>query len=341
MKKERFSGWVRGLLLLAALLCGLTGFFYHSIPEEIAQICLPVLSAVVIFLTFFWVKMQSRRISDFSNDICETLDAFMEEREPDNFRPYEDSEVSRVQGKLLQYYGKMKDGRQQSAEDKKIIQELVSDISHQVKTPAANLRLYMGILQQHSLSEEKRKEFLNRMEGQVDKLAFLMESLVKMSRLETGTFVLYIEEKRLCETIAEAVGCVWAKAEQKNIRIEADCDSRVILRHDKKWTAEALANILDNAVKYTPAGGAVTISVRPWQFYTRIDIADTGMGISAKHYNDVFKRFYRAPEAAEKEGVGLGLYLASGIITRQKGYISVKSDPGKGTVFSVYMLNKE
>ena len=106
-----------------------------------------------------------------------------------------------------------------------------------------------------------------------------------------------------------------------------------------KRQAEALGNILDNAVKYTPAGGSVSVTVRPWQFYTRVDITDSGIGIKKEHYNDVFQRFYRAEEAAVQEGVGLGLYLANGIITRQKGYISVSSKVGKGTTFSVYLLS--
>lgn len=92
-------------------------------------------------------------------------------------------------------------------------------------------------------------------------------------------------------------------------------------------------------MKYTPAGGQVSIRVRPWQFYTRIDIRDTGMGIEEAHYQEVFQRFYRAEEASGQEGVGLGLYLANGIITRQKGYISVKSKQGEGTTFSVYLLS--
>ena len=110
------------------------------------------------------------------------------------------------------------------------------------------------------------------------------------------------------------------------------------IRHDPKWTAEALGNLLDNAVKYTPEGGTVYVSVRPWQFYIRIDITDTGIGIPAEHYNDVFKRFYRAQSSAAAEGVGLGLYLAQGLITRQKGYITLASEVGRGSTFSVFLL---
>lgn len=165
-----------------------------------------------------------------------------------------------------------------------------------------------------------------------------MQSLMKMSRLETGTFVLHMENASLYDTIAQAVSSIAAMADRKQIQIDINCSSQETIRHDPKWTAEALGNLLDNAVKYTPEGGTVYVSVRPWQFYIRIDITDTGIGIPAEHYNDVFKRFYRTQSSAAAEGVGLGLYLAQGLITRQKGYITLASEVGRGSTFSVFLL---
>ena len=166
-----------------------------------------------------------------------------------------------------------------------------------------------------------------------------MQSLIKMSRLETGVFVLHMEETRLCDTIAGAMSIILAEAEKKNIQLLADCDSKLTVKHDSKWTAEAIGNILDNAVKYTPEGGTISILVRPWQFYTRIDISDTGIGIDQENYNAIFQRFYRAEEVTAEKGVGLGLYLARGIIAQQNGYITVKSKKGKGSTFSVFLLS--
>ena len=171
----------------------------------------------------------------------------------------------------------------------------------------ANLRLYAGILKNPALPAEKRNEFLGTMSGQIDKLDFLLQSLIKMSRLETGTFALHITEAPLKDTIAAAMSTVWARAEEKGIALLADCDSGITVQHDPKWTAEALGNILDNAVKYTPGGGSVAITVRPWQFYTRIDITDTGTGIPEEHYNDIFQRFYRGQEAAALDGIDLAI----------------------------------
>ncbi len=339
MKETRLTGFCRRLLLGLAFCAGMIGLFFTYIPEELIRSFLFVFCGIVVLATVLWAVWQSRQLSDFSNDVCETVDTLMEGRELQNFSPYEETAFSKVQEKLLQYYEKMKEERQQSIQDKQTIQELVSDISHQVKTPTANIQMITGILREHELPREKQSEFLNLMAVQINKLDFLMQSLIKMSRLETGTFVLYPEEAGLSNTIARAMSTVLAKAEKKHIQLSADCDSKLTVKHDPKWTAEAIGNILDNAVKYTPEGGTISVSVRPWQFYTRIDISDTGIGIEEENYNAIFQRFYRAEEVAAEEGVGLGLYLARGIITRQNGYITVKSKKGEGSTFSVFLLS--
>ncbi|WP_373218997.1 sensor histidine kinase [Ruminococcus sp. 5_1_39BFAA] len=340
MKKTKYKLIpIKTVLAVMAFSLILVGILWKYIPPMGIRIVLLVFGVAIFILVCLWSWYGQRQQSDFANDICETVDALMDGREPENYHPYEDSQTSKVQGKLLQYYDRMREGQRQSEQDKQTIQELVSDISHQVKTPIANIQMFTNILQQHQLSDEKRNEFLATMSAQINKLDFLMQSLIKMSRLETGTFTLHMESSSLYNTIAQAVNGIWAKAVQKSIQINVECDSQITVKHDTKWTAEALGNILDNAVKYTPEAGTISVNVRPWQFYTRIDISDTGIGIAAEHYNDVFQRFYRAQEVAAMDGVGLGLYLARGIIIRQKGYISVKSEIGKGTTFSVFLLS--
>ena len=340
MKHRRIEILRTGMLVLSAVLfAALVWVLWRTIPWSAVRYGILGLCAAIFAVVGLWAWYQRRQVSLFADDLCETLDALLSGRQPENYQPYEDSLTAKVQGKLMQYFDIMSEGKRQSQRDKEVIQSLVSDISHQVKTPIANIKMFTNILQQHQLPPEKQAEFLRTMEGQIDKLDFLMQSLIKMSRLETGTFVLHPQEGRLADTIALAMSAVWAKAEAKEISLSADCDGSICVQHDPKWTAEALGNILDNAIKYTPPGGSVTVSVRPWQFYTRVDIADTGIGIAEEHYNDIFQRFYRDPQVASQEGVGLGLYLANGIITRQKGYISVKSKVGKGTTFSVYLLS--
>ena len=157
-----------------------------------------------------------------------------------------------------------------------------------------------------------------------------------MSRLETGILQIHKEEKDLYETIGCAVSAVVAEAAAKDIDLYVDCEKPMQIRHDSKWTEEAIYNILDNAVKYTENGGKIQIRARRQELFLKLSISDTGKGIALERQAEIFTRFYREPEVHEKPGVGIGLYLARTIMELQKGYIEVKSEPGKGTCFSLY-----
>ena len=214
------------------------------VPRSEVRYTLLALCGGICLLAVIWCLWQRKQVCGFAEELCRTLDELMAGREPENYDPYEDTLTARVQGKFLQYYDLMSEQWRRSLKDKQTIQELVSDISHQVKTPIANLSMFIGILQKHQLSEEKQSEFLATMAGQIDKLDFLMQSLIKMSRLETGTFMMHTKETSLYDTIAQALNGVLARAEAKHIGLSVACDESVMVRHDSKWTAEALGNIL-------------------------------------------------------------------------------------------------
>ena len=253
MKHRSMTVLRAGMLLLSAALFGaLVWLLWQTVPWAAVRWGILGLCAAIFAVVGLWAWYQRRQVSLFADDLCETLDALMSGRTVEGYQPYEDSLTAKVQGKLMQYFDIMNEGKRQSQRDKETIQGLVSDISHQVKTPIANIKMFTGILRGHDLPPEKRAEFLATMDGQIDKLDFLMQSLIKMSRLETGTFTLHMEEARLSDTIAQAMSTVWAKAEAKGIDLSAECDGAITVQHDPKWTAEAIGNILDNAVKYTP-----------------------------------------------------------------------------------------
>ena len=225
------------------------------------------------------------------------------------------------------------------SEEKDKLKELVSDISHQTKTPIANIKLYLDMMEDET-DFNNNKEYLKKMNSQVDKLDFLLQNIVKMSRLETGTIKIQKQNVPLADTLAKAISNVVIKADKKNIKIDVQYDEQLVLKHDKKWTAEAIFNILDNAVKYTEVGGNIHIVVCRQELFTKISIEDTGKGIALERQATIFTRFYLEPEVHDKEGIGIGLYLARKIITQQNGYIEVQSQAGQGSKFMIYLPNR-
>ena len=254
-------------------------------------------------------------------------------------RRAEDSEtmLARISHRLSRLYQIMQENRRKVDEERKELQALVSDISHQVKTPVSNLKMAADTLLEKSMAEAERTDFIQGIRTQTDKLDFLFQALVKTSRLETGVIQLDKKPGRLFETIAQAMSGIVYAAEKKQIAVSVDCPEDLTLSHDSKWTSEALFNLLDNAVKYTPAGGNISVSVVAWEMYVEVKVTDTGKGISESNQAAIFRRFYREEEVHEQQGVGIGLYLAREIVTRQGGYIKVISELGQGSTFSIML----
>ncbi len=223
--------------------------------------------------------------------------------------------------------------------EKQELQEMISEITHQIKNPLTNIKMYGDMLTDAEIHAEPSKQFMDIMRQQLGKVEFLLDALVKASRLETEMIVLKPSNSKMIETLALAVNHVIQKAEQKQIEISVECRPSIQVYHDMKWTAEAVENVLDNAVKYTPENGKINISVNVGEMYTEVRVKDTGKGIETSHFNDIFKRFYREAGVSKVEGLGLGLYLARNIIALQKGYISVRSVVGRGSCFSICLPN--
>ena len=244
---------------------------------------------------------------------------------------------ARINHRLIRLYQIMQENRRKVEEERQELQTLVSDISHQVKTPVSNLKMVTDTLLTRSVTEAERVDFIKGVRSQTDKLDFLFQALVKTSRLETGVIRLEKKQGRIYDTVAQAMSGIVYAAEKKQIGVSVDCPENLTAAHDGKWTAEALFNLLDNAVKYTPADGKITVTVEEWEMYVEIKVADTGKGISESSQAAIFRRFYREEEVHEQPGVGIGLYLAREIITQQGGYIKVVSELGKGAAFSIML----
>ena len=318
------------MLALTFHLSAMTGQGWMLLAGALLTACALVW---LFLLTLFFAK----RLSRFTNDLCQTMDSMISGGEEPARADDSETIFARISYRLSRLYGILQENRRKVDEERRELQTLVSDISHQVKTPVANLKMVTDTLLAKPVTEQERRDFLQGIRGQTDKLEFLVQSMGKASRLETGAITLEKKDVPLLDTLAQAMSGIVYGAEQKGISVEVQCPDDLRVSHDSKWTAEALFNLLDNAVKYTPAGGKISVSVEQWEMYVKLDVTDTGKGIPESRQAAIFRRFYREEEVHDQPGVGIGLYLAREIVTRQGGYIKVASEVGRGSTFSVFL----
>ena len=250
---------------------------------------------------------------------------------------YNETMLSRLETRMYQYLSLNRQNQRDIAKERDRVQMLISDISHQTKTPVANMLLYTQLLQENISSNKQALEFAQQIEQQTEKLRFLIQALVKTSQLENGIVAVVPKIHSVSELLEQLS---WpAEAAKKGIYcgIEGEIP-KVTACFDQKWTLEALSNLIDNAVKYTPDGGSVLVSVTDNTAFVRIDVKDTGIGISEEDTARIFTRFYRARQVQSEPGIGLGLYLVREILQREGGYIKVSSTLGKGSVFSLFLI---
>ena len=247
---------------------------------------------------------------------------------------FDESRLSKIESEFVDYLNNSESSAKSLAQEKDKIKALITDISHQTKTPIANLILYSELLRESNLSEEQ-KENADAIYNQSEKLRFLIESLVKLSRLDNGIIQPSPQRERIADVMQAVYDEMLPKASAKGLSFTLEL-SDVYALFDLKWTTEALSNIVDNAIKYTKEG-TVHLSCREYDLFARIDVSDTGIGISEHEQPKIFRRFYRANGLEKEEGVGIGLFLAREIISAQGGYIKVTSEVGKGSLFSIFL----
>ena len=247
-----------------------------------------------------------------------------------------------LKDRLLALQKQIEFDRHKMWQEKESTKVLVTDISHQLKTPVAALKTSLEILSGEELGETERKEFLVNCIHQLDCLENLTEALIGISRMEKGVIQIQAVYAPVKDAILSAVNRLYEKAASKQISIELcdnNCAETVNVLHDKKWTAEALANLLDNAIKYSGEHSKILMRTEEMASYVRISVEDYGIGIPKEERHQIFKRFYRGKLVSHLEGSGVGLYLAREIMEKQNGTIFVLSRPGKqkGSIFSVQL----
>lgn len=291
-----------------------------------------IFGALCLLLAMAVIILEHRKIRKTMDMLDDMLTAAMD----GNFQEstFDESLLSALETRFAHFLSASTVSARNVAKEKDRIKALIADISHQTKTPIANLLLYTELLQEENLSPEA-KEYASTLHGQAEKLRFLIDALVKLSRLENGIIVLHPMKSAVQPMLQQVQRQFDPKAAEKGLDFALQ-PTDAIACFDSKWTAEALCNLVDNAIKYTETG-SVTISVIPYEMFVRVDVADTGIGIPEDEQAKIFSRFYRSDGNAQQEGVGIGLYLAREILRNEGGYLKVKSEVGKGSVFSLFL----
>lgn len=269
----------------------------------------------------------------------ETILKKLADREPFEAESLEEGNRAVILEKAKRLAEQMETEHQTAQEEKEKVKSLVSDLSHQLKTPLANIRLYQEILKQNEIEEAQQKVFWEKLEHQTEKLDWMLASLFKMVRLEQKAITFDATAQGILETIQRAVEAVQEKAKKRNVQIHVVAKQDQILWHNRRWTAEVFENLLENAIKYTKEGTLVVISMEVYETYTQILVKDEGKGIPKEEWNLIFQRFYRGKGTEDIEGSGIGLYLSRLILEMEQGALTVDSEAGIGSCFSVFLQN--
>ena len=290
-----------------------------------------LLALAVAGISFgLWQREARRRTLQHLSEMLDQAVAggFAEER-------FDETTLSALGGKFARFLRGSAAAKRAVEQERAAVKSLIADISHQTRTPIANLLLYTSLLAESDLSPAQQEQ-VQALTAQAEKLSFLIQALVKASRLEAGIVAPLPSPNPVGQLLAEAVDQERSAAQTKKITLRLiPCDGAAVF--DPRWTAEALGNVVNNAVKYTPPGGTVTVCAQMLDSFCRVDVADTGPGIPEGEQGEIFNRFYRGTGSHGAGGSGLGLYLAREILTRQGGYIKVSSRQGAGSIFSLYL----
>ena len=292
----------------------------------------------------------------FDNKTIKRLDGMLESAMNGTFveSDYDETKLSRLESKWKEFLGSSVLSNKNLEAERHRLEQFISDISHQTKTPMTNIKMYTELLceeiaklkagsddsrEQNNASFEKIGKYADEIKRQDQRLEFLIDSLTKLSRLENGTLEVNAKESQLNELTASAIAAVKPKADIKDISISVSgSDEDMTASFDMKWTLEALVNVLDNAVKYSPPGGNIEVNITESDMYAAIHVCDEGKGITEEDAAKIFGRFCRSNEVQQEEGVGIGLYLTREILSKEDGYIKVvTNNRRKGGEFILFL----
>ncbi len=297
-----------------------------------------IISVIIlnIMILVFAIRWYRNKILSQYHSFLNKADEILSGKQIDMI--YDESLDSAISERLNRIVEISRMQKEVAEQERDIIKSLLSNISHQIRTPLANITLYAGLLEDE-LSESSSFRLADKIEKNAEKLEFFINELLKSSYAEQEIICVNPKIIELDETIKKSCQSVELEAIKKSIHIRSECSNYKIFA-DPKWTEEVFANIIENAIKYSPNGARVTIRSILYESFICVQIIDNGIGIPEQEQGKVFQRFYRGTNVTDKQGFGIGLYLAREVLSKQQGYMKIKSKLNKGTTVELFLSRR-
>lgn len=325
----------RGDNITVSALPELTGFREEAVKYFVWLIL--VLSVFLVGGFFIFLRSREKLYQRATNTIQRYIDGDFSCHLPQN----SEGSVYQLFSSMDQLATMLQARGESQHKEKEFLKGTISDISHQLKTPLAALTMYQEIIASEPDHADTVKEFSAKMGVSLKRIKQLIGAMLKITRLDAGSIVFEKRDYTVYEVVCRGINELELRAKQEGKELLLEGDKDQMLSCDLEWTAEAIGNIVKNALDHTESGGVIRVSWAPSPAMVRIQIQDNGDGIPQEDLHHIFKRFYRSKKSLDTQGVGLGLPLAKAIIEGQKGVISVKSESGEGTVFTIAFLTEQ
>ncbi|MDU0296864.1 HAMP domain-containing sensor histidine kinase [Paraclostridium sp. MRS3W1] len=289
-----------------------------------------VLFISILILVMHYFKTIYSDIKDMTDYVYNSSEGKKFEMKNKN----QEGQIGLLKTELLEMTNILKEKVELLSKEKIFLNDTISDISHQLKTPMTSL-IILNDLMYDDLPEESKIEFLEKIKSQLNRMEWLIKSMLKLSKVEAKVINFKNEKVNILELIKMSIQPSLIPIELKNIDVSINGDSEAMFLGDMDWSIEALVNIIKNCVEHTFSSGSLDISYEENSLYTEIVIKDSGEGIDKKDLPHIFKRFYKGKSSSKEDSVGIGLAMAKSIIEGQNGDIYVKSEKNKGTQFNI------